>query len=491
MTRAVKTGELFATFNFNGKDCADMGIYNITNGSTYVMNIEPTFSDHKLEVPAYDGKYYYGTQITGQQFQFNCFCHDLTTTEYDNMRDWLSPRKIGRLILTDQPYKYYLVKVVSISTLGAYPLTSIQTPDYTLYGKYAPNDVVYTGNFNVTFETVGSAYGYGLCYYRDDLIYDARAVYGTDYYYNTRLIYKDMSPRMTWDIAANAKQQEIPMYNPGSAASSPKYKITHDGTFSKNSLIQFTNITTGASTVVDLSDCQGDLIIDTGSQTITDESGQVFYGRFSGTLLTLNPYTKVVELPETFVENIENTDFIEYDSFYIKDNVVSINPKALIVSDDYLGMYFCTHMNGGSKIIGVDTANNALTLDSSVYTADIPAPTVEDGVLVRPAGFEYRYIDTNEQIPSTGNEGDVCMVDGVMYAYVLPDGKNGEWQVTNYFKSDEDFRNVYGEYIPVYKVFGGTIIDLDDLQISTGTAIGSSVSVDAFTLEAELQPRYL
>ena len=104
MTRAVKTGELFATFKFDGKDCADMGIYNITSGSTYVMNIEPTFSDNKLEVPAYDGKYYYGTQITGQQFQFTCFCHDLVAQEYDAMRAWLHPRKVGRLILSDQPY---------------------------------------------------------------------------------------------------------------------------------------------------------------------------------------------------------------------------------------------------------------------------------------------------------------------------------------------------------------------------------------------------
>lgn len=94
MTRAVKTGELFATFNFDNKDCADMGIYSITSGSVYTLNIEPVFSDHKLEVPAYDGKYYYGTQITGQQFQFNCFCHDLVTSEYDGMRAWLNPRKL-------------------------------------------------------------------------------------------------------------------------------------------------------------------------------------------------------------------------------------------------------------------------------------------------------------------------------------------------------------------------------------------------------------
>ena len=62
--RVVKRGELFATFKFDGKDCADMGVYSVTSGSVYTMNIEPIYNDQTLEVPAYDGKYYYGTQIT-------------------------------------------------------------------------------------------------------------------------------------------------------------------------------------------------------------------------------------------------------------------------------------------------------------------------------------------------------------------------------------------------------------------------------------------
>lgn len=78
------------------------------------------------------------------------------------------------MILSDQPFKYYLVKPVSVSTLSAYPLTNVQTPTNSVLGDFLDGDVVYTGNFTVTFETVGSAYGYGMSYYRDDLIYDAK-----------------------------------------------------------------------------------------------------------------------------------------------------------------------------------------------------------------------------------------------------------------------------------------------------------------------------
>lgn len=494
MVRNVKTGELFATFNYDGKDCADMGIYNVTSGAVYTMNIEPTFSDNKLEVPAYDGKYYYGTQITGQQFQFTCFCHDLLSTEYDRMRAWLSPRRIGRLILSDQPYKYYLVKPVSVSTLGAYPLTTIQTPMNSVMGDFLSGDVVYTGNFTITFETVGSAYGYGMSYYRDDLVYDAREKYGRDYYYNSGLLYKDMSPALSWDIKANAVNQEIPMYNPGSAFAQPLYTITHEGAFPKGAHIQFNNANTGTSTVIDIGEISGNIQLDMASQTITDENGNAYYGRFTGTMMKINPFESVIELPETFVENIEDTDLIEYDSFYIENNIVSVNPKVLLVNNSMIGKYFCTNFNGGSKILSVDEENNTLSLDPSVNTYDIPKGQGENGNIIRPAGFAFNYIEVNNSMPTTGQVGEVCVVDDVWYTY-----RNGEWIETNLFSSKDDFRNIYGDYITQYRMFGATIVELDELTITTGNNINykegnitkRGASVDAFTLSAELQPRYL
>jgi hypothetical protein len=87
MYRPVKAGELFTTFIFDGKDCADMGVYSTTSSGTYTMYIEPTFKDETLEVPAYDGRYYYGTQYSTQQFQFNMFADNLSMTEYRNLKE--------------------------------------------------------------------------------------------------------------------------------------------------------------------------------------------------------------------------------------------------------------------------------------------------------------------------------------------------------------------------------------------------------------------
>ena len=86
MSRAVKAGEVWSTFIFDGIDCAELGVYAISNSSTYTTNLEPTFSDKKTNVTAYDGQYYYGTQITGQKFTFNMFAENLSLKELNRLR---------------------------------------------------------------------------------------------------------------------------------------------------------------------------------------------------------------------------------------------------------------------------------------------------------------------------------------------------------------------------------------------------------------------
>lgn len=495
MKRNVKKGEIFSTFKYNGKDSSEMGIYNVSNSGTYTLNIEPTFSDELQNVPGYDGTYYYGSKITGQQFVFTCFCHDLSAVEYDNLKTWLSPRRLGRLILAEQPYKYYLVKPISVSTLSAYPLTSVQTPQNSILGDYIDGDVVYTGNFTLTFQTMGSAYGYGISYYRDDLIYDAKTYYGRDYYYDSGLLYKDMSPALEWNVTSNANAQSIPIYNPGNALGQPNFTVEHTGTFAAHSYLQFNNTDTNSSNIIDISGITGNFNIDISSQSITDENENTYYGRFEGTPLTINPCGINVEIPETFVNDYEQTDLVEYDSFYINNNVVSINPKVLTVSNDLIGQYFCVNKNGGSKILSINSEDNSLTLDSSVLTHDIPSAIInEDGYLTQPAGIGYTYIEVNNIMPTTGRYADVCVVNNVWYLY----GDNG-WETTNMFSSKEQFKNIYGVYTVQYRMFGAVIVSLDNITITTGTNINyknngvttQGSSVPAFALKAGLQPKYL
>lgn len=506
MYRPVKAGEVFTTFIFDGKDCADMGVYSTTSNGTYTMYIEPTFKDETLEVPAYDGRYYYGTQYSAQQFQFNLFADNLSMTEYRNLRTWLKPRNVGKLILSDQPYKYYIVKITSIGALGEHPLTDAQQVVHSVLGDSIEGNVVYTGKFTVTFQTVGSVYGYGLSYYRDDLVYDALNKYGIgvypeNYYYDSGLLYKDMAPALTRTVPANAKEFDLTVYNPGSATAMPTIHLLSDESYNDNAFIQLDNNTLNTSTVIDLYGLTGPLTIDCESEVITDKNGVKYFGRFSGNLFEVGEETSVITLPESFTQTIEDFYFRDYDTIYVINDEngtwAHINPLVMTVTEDLIGKYFCINGNGGAKIIDIDNyEDNRILLDENVLTYEIlPAELNEDGTVARPGGMEFNYIgdyNSKEELPGNASLGDVAsvtymkttlkgaeVVDRIeMYLY-----RYNKWETTNLFTSPDEFKDIYGDYEPRYLIFGANIVDVNDIKIST--------NIGECDISVSFLPRYL
>ena len=146
--------------------------------------------------------------------------------------------------------------------------------------------------------------------------------------------------------------------------------------------------------------------------------------------------------------------------------------------------------------MSVNTEENTFTLDPGVKTYDLLPGEIDGGVVVREAGMGFKYVEVNNVMPVSGNDGEVCVVDGVWYLYLY-----GQWKETNLFNSKEDFKNTYGDYITVYRLFGATIVKIDTITITTGptvsfkpmgaAAASLGVDVPAFTLEGALQPRYL
>ena len=156
----VDKGEIYLTFVFDGIDSTQIGVVSVSDGSTYDTPILPTFADNSLEVDGYDGRYYFNTRITQKDFTYNCFIDNLSAFQFDQLKSWIRPKKIGKLIRPEEPYRYYWVKVSSVDNLGNIPLTHPDT-----------GGVSYTGNFSVTFTTIGQSCGYGMFYYQDDLKY--------------------------------------------------------------------------------------------------------------------------------------------------------------------------------------------------------------------------------------------------------------------------------------------------------------------------------
>lgn len=377
-----------------------------------------------------------------------------------------------------------MVKPTSISDLGAIPLTDVQTPENSILGDFLEGNTVYTGKFDITFETVGSAYGYGLSYFRDDLIYDAKDFYGTGvypdyYYYDSGFLYRDMCPRMIWDIEANADQHPIPIYNPGDAVGYPRFILNLDAVAGNGAIISFKNKSTGDSVSVDLHGLTGEITIDFTEESVMCNN-MAYYGRMIGNGISVRPQGDVIEIPDTIAQDIEAFYIREYDTIYINDNVVSINPLALTVQEGWANQYyFCINYNGGSMIKSVNANDNTLTLDPNVITYDIPEAT-ED----KPAGFECNYLGEYNSLEEIEDEaprvlGNVAQAQGTWYIY-----RYNTWAKTNLFDKEEEFKDSVGNRIPRYLVFGATILKLDDIVVST-------TNLPALTLSAELLPRYL
>ena len=432
----------------------------------------------------------------------NMFAENLTYSELCHLKAWLNPRRIGKIIFSDQPYKYYYVKPSSVGNLSNIPLSTVQTPERSLLGDFLEGDPVYTGKFNITFETVGSAYGYGLSYYRDDLIYDALHKYGIEvypenYYYDSGLLYKDMAPAVKWNITKNDEFIDIPTYNPGDAACFPCYKLMLDESEEERSLT-FVNRTTNETCVVNLTGISGETIIDFTSQKVrvknTEDEGETqWFGRMTGNAISVSPKERVITIPDTVTGDIEDIYKTEYDTIYIyeledeetkeKYKVAQINAMVIRVSLDWIGRYLCINGNGGVKIKDVDTENNLLILEDEPLTYDIlPTQKDENGNILRRAGFECRYIQINEDltyVPKEPKVGDVYQYEGKWYIY-----KYGQWQETSLFYHEDNFRNINSKFEPQYLLFGANIVILDDIQVK-GT------NMPEFTLQAEILPRYL
>lgn len=300
----VDKGEIYLTFVFDGIDSTQVGVVSVSDGSTYDTPVLPTFTDNALEVDGYDGRYYFNTRITQKDFTYNCFIDNLSAFQFDQLKSWIRPKKIGKLIRPEEPYRYYWVKVSSVENLGNIPLTHPDT-----------GGVSYTGNFSVTFTTIGQSCGYGMFYYQDDLkYYEYRDIFdGTqDYYYDTGLLYKE--EMLPLHVTRTAGTWDPQIYNPGTYRSKIRLQIIPSADIASG-VITLTNETIGDVGIVNLVNLKkGDLlVIDWGNNTYTLNDNIDYTENVHGDIMYLQPRNYVEKLDNASIANDGNVTSISFD----------------------------------------------------------------------------------------------------------------------------------------------------------------------------------
>lgn len=346
----IDKGEIYLTFVFDGIDSTSIGVASVSDGSTYDTPILPSFSDNSLEVDGYDGRYYFNTRLTQKDFTYNCFIDNLSAFEFDQLKSWIRPKKIGKLIRPEEPYRYYWVKVSSVDNLGNIPLTHPDT-----------GGVSYTGNFSVTFTTIGQACGYGMFYYQDDLkYYEYRDIFdGTqDYYYDTGLLYREEV--LPLHVTRSGGTWDPQIYNPGTYTSKIRLQIKANNDIANGS-ISLTNETVGDMSVISLVDLKvGDtLVIDWGTNTYTKNTNTDYSENVWGDIMYLQPRNFVERVENAAISNDTINTYIRFDTAVRQVRRDDIGKTIMFKSVNSPE----TQIGAGGRIIDI-TPDNGFKLES-------------------------------------------------------------------------------------------------------------------------------
>lgn len=101
----------FIGFTFNGVSSDNLGIKRVSDGDRYDEKLHPEVNDRTSEVPGRDGQYYFGTDYGAKPISVSFAYDNLTEEQFRRIRQVFSPKKQGRLIFDESPYKAYLAKV--------------------------------------------------------------------------------------------------------------------------------------------------------------------------------------------------------------------------------------------------------------------------------------------------------------------------------------------------------------------------------------------
>ena len=109
--------ESFLDFKFNDRYAHEFGIIRTSSNNRYEQNILQQRKDVVSDVPGADGQLYWGSTSAKREIRIDYAFDGLTEKQLNEMLVAWDDRKLHKLILAEEPYKYYLAKLTGNSTL--------------------------------------------------------------------------------------------------------------------------------------------------------------------------------------------------------------------------------------------------------------------------------------------------------------------------------------------------------------------------------------
>lgn len=103
----------FLSFQFGGKDCAELGIVRTSDGDRIEEQLHPEIKDITAEVPGMNGEYYFGSTYGNKTISVSFAFDDMTEDQLRQLRRHFAVGQIQDLIFSERPYKRYQAKIAS------------------------------------------------------------------------------------------------------------------------------------------------------------------------------------------------------------------------------------------------------------------------------------------------------------------------------------------------------------------------------------------
>ena len=197
-------------FTFCDIHSSKYNLLSVSNGGRYSQSLFADFEDSTDSVMGMDGVYYYGTDMKTKPITFHCFINRITETQLRGLRAWLHPKRVGKLVFDESPYKYYIAKISQMPSFSFVP--------HSDYGSH-----VYSGDFELEF-VAHDPFGYSFANSIDEYNYDSEP----SWYYDSGILYSGYTPPTLIENITSGK--DIILYNAGNADAKPLITLTGSAT---------------------------------------------------------------------------------------------------------------------------------------------------------------------------------------------------------------------------------------------------------------------
>ena len=130
-------GFSFLGFTYGAVHSSEFGLYRVTSGDRYTIDLSPTLTSKTIHVPGQEGSYFFGAEYKQKTFPIDVAFDEMTELGLNSLRAWLTGG-IQDLVFDETPYKAYYAKPDGAQDLKIIPYTK-------------GNDTLYKGEGTINF----------------------------------------------------------------------------------------------------------------------------------------------------------------------------------------------------------------------------------------------------------------------------------------------------------------------------------------------------